>query len=125
MVKHRHENREIYVIPGGGIEKGETPAEAALRELQEECNVNGSIIKKTSEWVDPYDNENILYTYQIDIGDQMPSLGYDPEFIANPILLEVRWMTLDELTKTDQAFLWAAGLLSIPQFFEDLVPWNC
>ena len=49
MVKHIHENDEWYCSPGGGIEECETPEQAALRELQEECNVLGVIIKKTSE----------------------------------------------------------------------------
>jgi len=120
MVKHRHENNECYCSPGGSIEKGETPEQAALRELQEECNVLGTIIKKTSEYADPYNNENFFHTYHIDIGDQIPSLGYDPELTANPILTEVRWMSLDELSEVDRAFLWASGLLSISSFYEDL-----
>jgi len=124
MVKHRQGNDEWYCNPGGGIEKGETPEHAAIRELQEECNVTGTIINKTSEWIDPYDNENIFYTYHIDIGEQFPSLGYDPEVMTNPILTEVRWMTLDELCEIDRAFLWASGLLSIPSFFEELISWN-
>jgi len=125
MVKHKHGNDEWYCSPDGGIEKGETPEQAAVRELREECYVIGTVIKKTGEFADPYDDDNFFYTFQIDIGDQTPSLGYDPEDTAeNPILSEVRWMCLDEITETDRAFLWASGLLSIPQFYEELDLWN-
>jgi 8-oxo-dGTP diphosphatase len=125
MVKHKHGEDEWYCSPGGGIEKGETPEQAALRELQEECNVSGCIIKKTSEYVDPYDDKNFFYTFHIDIGEQTPSLGYDPEEAEeNPVLSEVRWMNLNEITETDRAFLWASGLLSIAQFSDELESWN-
>ena len=123
MVKHRDFdcNYEYYTVPGGGIEKGEAPEQAAIRELHEECNVVGRIIKKTSEWTDPYDASNIFYTYHIDIGNQATSLGYDPEFVENPILLGINWLALDEISEIDRAFLWAAGLVSIPQFYEELL----
>lgn len=125
MVKHRHRDDEWYCSPGGGIEKGETPEQAAIRELQEECNVSGSIIKKTSEYVDPYDDNNFFYTFHIDIGNQLPSLGYDPEeSIENPVLSEVRWMSLYEISEVDRAFLWASGLLSLPQFSSELESWS-
>ncbi|MEE1568935.1 MAG: NUDIX hydrolase, partial [Alphaproteobacteria bacterium] len=48
MVKHRVENQEWWCLPGGGLEGKETPANGALRELREECNVRGTLIRQTS-----------------------------------------------------------------------------
>ena len=123
MVKHRFDGDEWCCLPGGGIENGETPEQAALRELQEECCVTGAIIKKTSEWADPYDGTKNFYTYYINIGQQTPSLGNDPEFLDKSILFEVRWMALNEISEVDRAYLWSAGLLSIPQFATELDTW--
>jgi len=123
MVKHRFDDDEWYCLPGGGIEPGETPEQAAIRELQEECCVTGKIIKKTGEWTDPYDGAKNFYTYHIDIDEQTPSLGNDPEFTESPILFEVRWMALHEISEVDRAYLWSAGLLSIPQFAAELDTW--
>lgn len=118
MVKHCVGDDAYYCLPGGGIECGETPEQAALRELREECNVAGEIIRKSSEWADPY-HTRTNYTYHIDIGEQTPSLGYDPE-VETQYLTEVRWLTLDEMTETDRAFVWSAGLMSVPQFAQEM-----
>ena len=125
MVKHKQDGDEWYCSPGGGIENDETPEQAALRELQEECNVSGVIIKKTSEYVDPYDDNNFFYTYHVDIGNQTPSLGSDPgDNAKSHVLAEVKWMALNELSEVDRAFLWASGLLSIAQFTTELESWS-
>lgn len=124
MVKHRHGREEWYCLPGGGIDNGETPEQAAIRELQEECLVSGKIIKKTSEFVDTFEIHTLFYTFQIDIEDQIPMLGEDPEIKDNPILVEVRWMSLSEICERDRAYLWAAGLFSIAQFANELSSWS-
>jgi putative (di)nucleoside polyphosphate hydrolase len=42
----------IWQMPQGGIDKGETPREAAIRELEEETGVrNAQIIGEISEWL--------------------------------------------------------------------------
>ena len=43
--KTYYEGRYFYSLPGGGIEEGESPEETALRELKEECGLDGKIIK--------------------------------------------------------------------------------
>ena len=126
MVKHKHDGREYYCLPGGGVETGETPEQTAIRELREECNVSGKIIKTTSEYIDPFDDTAIFYTFYVYIGNQTPALGADPEdeLTENPVLCEVRWMLLDEICERDRAYLWAAGLVSIVQFADELSAWG-
>lgn len=121
MAKHREGGVEYYCIPGGGIEAGETPEQAAVRELREECCVEGKIIQKLGEYHDPYEHDRIFYNYQLDIGEQEPKLGYDPEFAEKaPILVGIEWLALNEMSECDRVFLWSAGIFAIKEFAEEL-----
>lgn len=118
MVKHRHEKEEWWCLPGGRIEVNETPEQAALRELWEECRVQGTVSRPTS--VVTFAPNDQYYTYLIEIGGQEVSLGTDPELKEDQVLVGVAWICLNELTERDRVFLWTAGLLTIPEFFEEI-----
>lgn len=50
-------NYDAWQMPQGGVEKGEAPLEAALRELQEETGITADLVKvlgETENWL-PYD----------------------------------------------------------------------
>ncbi|MBN2239740.1 MAG: NUDIX hydrolase [Dehalococcoidales bacterium] len=117
--------KAFWLLPGGGIEKGETPEEAALRELKEECCVDGVIIRKVQveDFTETSSIYNYYHTFLIDIGDQKPELGEDPD-IPEPVLQEVKWMTLDEISETEKTFLFSSGLLLIEDFRREVLGWR-
>ncbi len=45
-LRRRKEGREYHVLPGGKIEKGETPEEACVREAQEETGLTVTLGRK-------------------------------------------------------------------------------
>ena len=49
MEKLCYGGRTFYSIPGGGIEDGETPEQAVIRELKEECGLDGVIVRRLAE----------------------------------------------------------------------------
>ena len=123
----REDGHEFWCIPGGRIEEGETPAEAAIRELKEECCVDGTIVRELSvieylseESVHIYDR---IHSFLIDIGTQEPVKGTDPDHKEEG-LLDVKWLTLAEIPERDRAFLWAGGLLGIEEFRTELLKWG-
>jgi len=121
MVKHRLGGQEYWCLPGGRVEPGESPAEASLRELQEECNVRGKIILETS--IANYPEKH--YSFLIDIGDQEPYIGSDPELDdKDQIMQEVKWMSLGEITERDRVYLSSAGLLCVNRFLTEIESWG-
>lgn len=124
MEKLYWDNRFFYSIPGGGVEEGETPEMTALRELKEECGLDGTIVRKLTELYRADGSTECVFEVNVP-DDQFAIVGYDPEEPANKqIIKDVRWMALNELPEKDRAFLWAYGLIGIDSFFKEILTWG-
>jgi len=123
MMKHRDDEGEFWCLPGGGIDKNETPEAAAIRELKEECNVNGKIIRMIS--YNNYSDENTDYTFLIDIDEQEPQIGFDPELVdSKQIITDMKWLSLKEVPERDRCFLWASGLIGVSNMINEIEKWG-
>lgn len=61
LIKRVRNNDEYYVFPGGGIEEGETPEEAAIREVKEELGIDIEIERLLTTL--SYNNQIQYYFY--------------------------------------------------------------
>ncbi len=94
-----------------------------LRELREEASVDGSIIRRIFT-LHHHDGQQTI-TFLVDIGEQKPMLGHDPEFETDDqALIDIQWLSLDEIPERDRAFLWASGLLTVGRYADEVEAWG-
>ena len=111
--KDANKGKEFFSVPGGGIDEGETPEQAAIRELKEECGLDGTIVKLLAVI---YSHGRKEYSFEVAVPeDQQAITGYDPEEAGsdNPPLREVVWKSLNEISEKDRAFLFSYGLIQV------------
>ena len=125
LVEHQLFGRDFFNLPGGGIEENETPEQAALRELEEECQVKGTLIRPLTVEYKP-DLESRVFTFLVEIPeDAVANTGIDPELPADEqSIIGVKWMRLDEIAERDRAYLFGAGLMRVPYFHDEVLMWD-
>jgi 8-oxo-dGTP diphosphatase len=91
VIRRRKNGREYTVLPGGGVETGESPEEACLRELYEETGLRGTI--QDALRVEP-DEIGPEFYFRVTVDGHAVALGgpelsrvspdnrYDPAWIA-------------------------------------------
>ncbi|MAF48076.1 MAG: RNA pyrophosphohydrolase [Rhodospirillales bacterium] len=110
------EDADAWQMPQGGIDKGESPAAAALRELEEEIGSgNARIIGESSGWMN-YDLPDHLigkvwkgrYRGQKQKWFALRFLGSDDEIdptrVAHPEFDDWKWVDVTELSQNVVAF---------------------
>lgn len=125
LVEHQLFGRDFFNLPGGGIEENETPEQAALRELEEECQVKGTLVRQLTVEYKP-DLESRVFTFLVEIPeDAVAKTGIDPELPADEqSIIGVKWMRLDEIAERDRAYLFGAGLMRVPYFHDEVLMWD-
>jgi 8-oxo-dGTP diphosphatase len=123
MIKHSMRHWEHWCLPGGSLEKDEIPDEAVLRALNEACQVDGHVLRLTSNLIEASGVE--MFTFLVDIGDQEPHLKKNSKTPDNvPQAVDLKWLTLEEIPERDRAFLWQAGLMTVPGFLDQVENWG-
>ncbi len=86
VILHRHKRLGIWVQPGGHVDAGETPEEAALRETREETGLNGRLALPPRVFhVDVHPGPNahthydLRYVVVSEPDDPAPPAGESPE----------------------------------------------
>jgi ADP-ribose pyrophosphatase len=76
--QYRHAvGRELLELPAGGIEAGEDPAAAALRELEEETGHRaGRIVENARFWTTPGFTSEFMYLFE---ADQLVRTAIEPD----------------------------------------------
>ena len=116
LIERHRAGLDYYVFPGGGVDEGESPEQAAVREAMEELGVEVAIKQKVAEIQLGYKSRQIYFLAE-QIGGEFGT-GKGEEFadsnLDNPqkgMYIPI-WMTVDELP--EHANVYPAEVAKLP-----------
>ena len=98
----------FWLTPGGEIEAGETPIEAAVRELKEELGLDLTVVGPDCEEANCFEHlgemrENLDFFFHAECEVDMPRLmGVTEEEIR--VMREIRWWSAVAIEGSDERF---------------------
>ncbi|MBQ6370071.1 MAG: NUDIX hydrolase [Firmicutes bacterium] len=105
LVRQYHDGKDIWMVPGGTIEEGESAADAALREVKEETNLDIGLdgllwhVEEVSERGQRFVN---FFLGHLKDPSQKLVLGTDPELAEDAqVLREVAFLDREEVGKLE------------------------
>ncbi|MCI8647447.1 MAG: NUDIX hydrolase [Firmicutes bacterium] len=104
MVKQSHKERDVWMVPGGGVEEGETSREAGVREMLEETGLKvkmGKLIWHVEE-VSAERGQRFVNFFLAEPEGGTLQLGSDPELGEDcQVLRELRFMSREEINQLE------------------------
>ncbi|MEL7656281.1 MAG: NUDIX hydrolase [Bacillota bacterium] len=107
MVKQSHEGKDIWMVPGGGIEEGENSKEAAIREVLEETGLQIRINRLLwyVEEVSEKRGQRFVNFFLGEITGGNLGLGADPEFDEDhQVLREAKFLSKKEILGLERVY---------------------
>jgi 8-oxo-dGTP pyrophosphatase MutT (NUDIX family) len=112
----RRTGNSFWVIPGGGLEAGESEEECVIREMKEETNLNVRVERLLIDLEAPPDGiYKRLKSYLCSPIRGFPEPGSEPEDEGNFEIAALRWFDLKDIST------WSIDLCQDPYTFPHLV----
>jgi len=107
LIERFRNGNHYFVFPGGGVDEGETPQEAAIREMEEETGLHVTIKRKLAKihfglsYQIYYLVERLWGHYGTGTGEEFTDA--DPDNPAEGIYIPI-WMPIVELTGRENVY---------------------
>ena len=107
LIERFRNGKHYFVFPGGGADNGETPEDAAIREMEEETGLRVTIICKLVEIHFGLSTQHYFYVErragEFGTGTGEEYTEADPDDPAQGVYIPV-WMPLSELPEHDNVY---------------------
>lgn len=107
LIERFRDGKHYFVFPGGGVDEGETPVQAAIREMEEETGLRVTVKRKLAEI---HFGLSIQHYFQVEcLGGEFGSgtgeeyTDADPDHPAQGVYIPI-WMPLANLSGRENVY---------------------